>query len=260
MIRSAVCLFVVRLTTCALVSMASLSADAEERGQQGGSEAAGSGEPYLEGTEPWAEDAEPPPPASESETDDSSSGRSRRPRREGQPLSGWRPYLIFGGLTGFDVAFANALDDAAEAAGETDWVNVDVAPQVGLTTRVGLRHDLVAVEALVDAIPHFEAKQDGRTLLDYSQVAIGGNLRLYPLDGTIQPNIIAGGGYGFLVIDPERGDRAWFGGGFLRGGAGVDVVLTQTLALSIDATYVWTTGDIRDSDYVTLGWGLLAVF
>ena len=43
-------------------------------------------------------------------------------------------------------------------------------------------------------------------------------------------------------------------------GGGVDFYMTERIALTVDATYVVTMGDIQESDDLALGWGVLFTF
>jgi opacity protein-like surface antigen len=98
---------------------------------------------------------------------------------------------------------------------------------------------------------------------DFQAVSAAANTRLYPLGGRIQPYALAGLGIIASVVEHRDRDSSikqsnadW---GF-RTGAGVDFYLTGEIALSLEAVYVSTVGDIKDTDHVSIGMGILYRF
>ncbi len=101
---------------------------------------------------------------------------------------------------------------------------------------------------------------------DFSVVHAGVNARVYPLGGMlgrIQPFGLLGLGVVSTVVDHR--DRStdlrqsnvdW---GF-RPGAGIDFYYTENVAVSLEGSYVWTVGDVRNIDHVSFGLGVLYRF
>ena len=89
-------------------------------------------------------------------------------------------------------------------------------------------------------------------------MAITTDLKGFLLTGRLQPFALVGIG---TTIGEVRDS---FGAGLeieeadfvARFGGGLDFYLTESLALTLDASYVLPTGDLADFDYVSLGWGL----
>jgi len=101
---------------------------------------------------------------------------------------------------------------------------------------------------------------------DFSFVHAGLNTRVYPLGGLlgrVQPFAIGGLGIVSTVVEHRDRNTAlrqsnadW---GF-RGGGGVDLYYTDHVALSLQGSYVWTVGDVKNVDYVSLSLGILYRF
>ncbi|MCP4037729.1 MAG: porin family protein [bacterium] len=102
--------------------------------------------------------------------------------------------------------------------------------------------------------------------MDFSAIAASVNTHVYPFGGKlgrIQPYGLAGLGIVSTIVDHR--DRAtelkqsnadW---GF-RVGGGIDLYYTEHIATSIKAAYVWTVGDVKDIDHVSIGVGILYRF
>lgn len=80
--------------------------------------------------------------------------------------------------------------------------------------------------------------------------------RVYLTESLVQPFLLAHGG--IIQTRDSGGGRSCSALGFVtRLGAGVDVFVTNAVAVSLTAIYVLpATGDAKDHDYVSLGLGL----
>lgn len=83
--------------------------------------------------------------------------------------------------------------------------------------------------------------------------------------GPFQPYL--SGGVGFLNADSTvkiRGQELHNGGSATefagRVGAGIDLVTTEQLALTLDSAYVLPTGDLSDFNYISFGMGVRYAF
>ena len=93
--------------------------------------------------------------------------------------------------------------------------------------------------------------------------------RLYPLAWAfapdsmfqrVQPYLTAGPSIQWVQLHRVPGNDRDVGGFAGRLGAGFDVYLTQSIALTADAKYTIGTGDVKDYRYWSIGWGLVYRF
>jgi opacity protein-like surface antigen len=84
--------------------------------------------------------------------------------------------------------------------------------------------------------------------------AVTANARAYFTESRIQPYVILG--FGFLT---QNGPSAISGKGIgfaARAGAGVDIGITDRIAVVLEGTYVGATGNVSDVGYGSLLWGV----
>ncbi|MDE0884189.1 MAG: porin family protein [Myxococcota bacterium] len=144
-----------------------------------------------------------------------------------------------------------------------------------------------AVEGQVEWVSGFDATSKGiatfneidpglgLTSASVDSVAYTINARLYLTEGRIQPYAIAGIGGQNSWLDTNLGNSDTFTSFIGRFGAGVDLYLTENLALTGEFTYVaateataryydwynvWTTSSGIDPSYMAVSWGLLYSF
>jgi hypothetical protein len=187
-------------------------------------------EPEIPPAEPWQGGGYEPP----------------KSRDWGQGL-----YVMVGGATGIDMRFA-------DAAQELTGIHPDVSKPIGLNVRLGGRARHLGAELQAEWLPAFEVRDPAFVNdVDYSMVSLSANLHLVILTGRVQPYLLLGGGYNFSRQEPAD---LTFGGWSLRGGGGLDIFLTRSLAVTGDVAYVLPTGDLTDFNYLAIGWGLKYVF
>jgi len=164
-------------------------------------------------------------------------------------------YVHFGGATGIDVAAADELNALLGTPGL-----VDVETAIGFNARAGGRSfRRLAGEVQIEYLPAFEATAAGLvTAAEYRMLTVTGNLKLFVTTGRFQPYLLLGGGGAFASLESAflPGLDVSADGFALRGGGGVEASLTEHIALVVDASYVYPTGDATDLDYVSIGWGL----
>ena len=119
----------------------------------------------------------------------------------------------------------------------------------------------------VDALPA-RAEPAGPNY-DVRTFDLAWNFRVYPLAWVfepdsvfqrVQPYLSAGPSLQWVQLQRLPGgdrDEGNFAG---RLGGGLDVYLTEALALTADAIYTIGTGDVSDYPYLSVGWGLLYRF
>jgi hypothetical protein len=130
---------------------------------------------------------------------------------------------------------------------------LDFDPSLGFNALGGYRfHPPASAEAQFEWTSAFEASN--------SPIEIEGrvftvNGRVHVLTGRIQPNLLAG--IGFMNAEASAGGGSADATGFAaRLGGGVEFYATEDLAIALDASYVFTTGDVDGLDYASFGWGL----
>ena len=85
---------------------------------------------------------------------------------------------------------------------------------------------------------------------DYSMLAFTANLKGYLPLGRIQPFALVGAGLSTIWVDTQFGNKSYLGGAFRLGG-GVDAYFTETWGIELQTSYVITTGNARDADYLS---------
>lgn len=189
-------------------------------------------------------------------------------------------YMILGGLTGFD-NFSNP----------TNVPTPSIDSSFGFVLKGGARlNSFLALEAEFNYLSGFDMNVNISGLPGYAgsglppTVALtldGGNVTFnavayFPL-GRFQPKAIVGLGGMWAELRTTNVTSTvcypgwyWYGwyctgaytnigneGGFvMRFGGGADLYLTDTFALTVDATYVLPFGSISDLAYTNLNWGV----
>ena len=124
----------------------------------------------------------------------------------------------------------------------------------GFDIWIGSRiHRHVGVEGQLSYIEGFELAGTG---IDFNHLNGTANLKLYPLDGKIQPYFLAGAGVGRFELEEPDGYTLSDTGGVMRVGAGVDVYLNDRIALVGGLGYLFTAGDIVDNDIMEVKFGV----
>lgn len=138
----------------------------------------------------------------------------------------------------------------------------DFDPSLGLHARGGYRlHPNVAAEVHLEWLSGFDGsvRIGGGAPMNATleALAFGANLKLYPLRGRFQPFVTLGAG-ALQIEETGTGADEWDFAGRL--GGGIDVYVTEQIAVSLDTTYVLPTDLLQGYEYVSFGWGLLYRF
>lgn len=156
----------------------------------------------------------------------------------------------------FDTPVNN--NDLSALTGSTSGENA-----FGVNGRVGYRFlRYLAAELELEWINGLEGRPGGNEV-DLFPLAL--NLKFYPLGGLlregwparVQPFLQAGPSWVWASADRSGGNTQKEGGFAGRMGAGLEIYLTQNLALTADAKYMLPTNELDDLDYISVGWGLL---
>jgi hypothetical protein len=140
--------------------------------------------------------------------------------------------------------FENEIEDALgpDAGVDESW---------GAKARLGYRiHPRVSGEVEFEWLSGFDVTSED---LDdeIESWTITGNAKGYLLTGAFQPFALVGLGAMRAELDPlakETDLAARFGGGF-------DFYASEQFVMSINADYVYPTGDVKDLDYISVGVG-----
>jgi opacity protein-like surface antigen len=160
----------------------------------------------------------------------------------------------------------DALRDFFGVTGSTDTF-------IGGEGALGFRaNPYLAFEAEFEYLGTATTKVDIPQTIDAGEIElwdVTGNVRLYAGTGRIQPFVQVGLGYG-------KADVTWNpavlanSGGFLENGSdggfiakfggGLDLYVTQSMAIYVDGNYILTTGDVEDNDVGGIGVGAMFRF
>jgi len=166
--------------------------------------------------------------------------RTKRRGREGFATD-LGPYLGASFSLGIE-QFDNTLpgDEFDEGFGFDLWAGSRIHPHVG-------------VEGQLSYLKGFDIQGTG---IDFSHLNGTANLKLYPFDGLIQPWVLAGAGVGRFEREDPDGYTLADTGGVMRVGTGVDVYLNDRLSLVGGVGYLFTAGDVVDTDVIEMKFGL----
>ena len=143
---------------------------------------------------------------------------------------------------------------------------------LGLNVRAGLR---AARWLSIEGEFEWLSGMDPYGISQTSDWATTFNLRIYPLtnmllDGRIQPYVLMGVGVssfrslgdctGPAVVPCQRGESRNYGFAS-RWGAGVDAYVTEKIAITVGASYLWSAGTpVEDLNYISVSWGVMYRF
>ena len=168
------------------------------------------------------------------------------------------PYLGVGGSVGFYTELEDDLEETAAALGYI--LSADVDHPLGVNLRAGYRVEpWLAAEVEWEYLSDADIELEGIAFAEVRTWAFTGNLKIFPIQTRLQPFVLVGVGalrqrmkdsLGFGYDESETVAAGRFGGG-------LDFYLTDSVVLSLDATYLLPAGDLNgaDGDYVSIGWG-----
>ncbi len=136
-------------------------------------------------------------------------------------------------------------------------VDLSVDNSLGLNGRVGYRcHRWLSAEVEVEWLNGFDVSAPGSATIDVEPLVVTTNLKGYFLTGRYQPFLLVGGG----VMTAEFKSRGVPGSITLneftmRFGGGIDLYATKNVVVTVGADYVLPFDDLKDLDYISIGWG-----
>lgn len=170
---------------------------------------------------------------------------------EGSPYSRSGVYVFLGGSAGIDQAAEDELEDILGDVGVSDGL--------GFKTKLGYRSfPWLATELEVEYLQGIDVDFGGIDALELEYLTVTVNAKIYLPLGRFQPFGLLGVGLMNASFEDSLGlgFEDDFTGGAVRAGGGIDVYLTDHLAVTVDISYVLPTEDVEDLDYLSIGWGL----
>lgn len=135
---------------------------------------------------------------------------------------------------------------------------IDVSEGYGLNLRAGTKSAFFGGEFQLEYLNGFDVEGDA-VAHDYDLLTFTVNMKAYLPLGRLQPFLVVGGGANVIWVDTDFGNKIYLGGA-LRGGAGIDFYLTKRWGLEATASYVMTTEETRDADYLSASAGVFFRF
>ena len=140
-------------------------------------------------------------------------------------------------------------------------VDLSVDNSLGFNGRVGYRcHRWLSAEVEVEWLDRFKTDLSAagpiNIGIDIEPVVVTANMKGYILTGRYQPFLLVGGG----VMTAEFKSRGVPGSITLneftmRFGGGIDLYATKNVVVTVGADYVLPFDDLKDLDYISIGWG-----
>lgn len=187
------------------------------------------------------------------------------------------------------LAGSYAICDYSPSSGSLPDCSDSFDSSLGFNVRAGFRFNrFFSVEGQVEWLSGFDAENPSQfngtdsagqpynfTQIQSESVAYTINARFYPLEGRIQPYALAGLGGENFWINTNYGKTDTMTSFIGRFGGGLDIYLTQNLALSGEFTYVvategkttyygwynyWVENSNIDPSYMAVSWGLIYRF
>ncbi len=183
------------------------------------------------------------------------------------PSSEDNPYARNGFYIGLAGAFA--IDAAAEEELEKQsGLKLRIGDDVGLQARLGYRfHPRFAAEYQFEWITDVDIDVQGvgfgNGAFQLERWASTANVKAYLATDTVQPFLLVGLGVLTVEVDGSPVDDS---GVFkqlsvhetdfaARFGAGLEVYATENIVINLEASYVLPAGNLKNFDYVSIGWG-----
>ena len=140
--------------------------------------------------------------------------------------------------------------------GSFDDTDASVGTSYGFQTRIGWRfHPVFAFENRFEWVDRAEVEASDRNLAEVSLWTLSGDLRAYLSTARLQPFAVLG--LGATQVEwkvPDRSARREFAFS-IRAGGGIEVHLTQQLALVLDLTYLIPIEQLEDFQAFSTSWG-----
>ncbi len=146
-------------------------------------------------------------------------------------------------------------------------VDLSVDNSLGINGRAGYRcHRRFSAEVEVEWLNGFDSDVSAPgfgkfATIDFEPLVVTANVKGYFLTGRYQPFLLVGGG-GMTAkakvkstVPPLLSATERLNGFAMRFGGGIDLYATKHVVVSVGADYVLPFGDLKDLDYISIGWG-----
>lgn len=133
---------------------------------------------------------------------------------------------------------------------------VDVSNSLGASGRIGYRwHPVIATEVVVDYFDDFNVQDLAR--VDGVTAAVAAKLYSGLFTGRVQPYISGGLGIAHFNASARNDSRFSQDGTelLIRVGGGLDVYVTEQIALNVEVVYSRARGSLEGLDFVPILWG-----
>lgn len=120
---------------------------------------------------------------------------------------------------------------------------------------VGVRvNRFLAVEGQLTYLEGFDSEVHD-VPIDFEVLGFTGNMKFYPLEGWIEPYLVAGAGVArlntkFLGRSFDESDV------IIRAGGGLDIYFSEGFSVVFGGSYVFTSGDIDQTDIIEIKLGI----
>ncbi len=176
----------------------------------------------------------------------------------GLARAGDEGYARRGVFVGFHTIYSGELFES-EIEDSLPGIDVSVDSSSGINVRLGYRvFPWLALETHGELYNNYNIELLGVDAAELDGFSITMMGKLYPLTGRIQPYFIGGMGY----YEVDLADQLSLGlslnsrGSVVRGGAGIDIYLTQHFVLNLESSYSFPMGGVSDLDFWTVGAGV----
>lgn len=146
--------------------------------------------------------------------------------------------------------------NAIEVFRDLGPLSAESADAQGFNLRWGRRsNERIAIEGQFEWLNDFVLSGPGGGSGSFDTVALSVNAKVFALTGRVQPYALLGMGT-LITSGPATSEVGFMG----RLGAGVDVWVTEALAISLEAGYVLPSGRTRNFDHVAVAWSFVYRF
>jgi opacity protein-like surface antigen len=191
------------------------------------------------------------------------------PSSEDNPYARNGFYIGLAGAFAFDAAAEEELEkQSKEIPDNPGGLKLRIGEDIGLQARLGYRfHPRFAAEYqfewITDVDIDVQGVPFGKGAFQLERWASTANVKAYLATDTVQPFLLVGLGVLTVEVDgspvgvePDLVGLSVNETDFAaRFGAGLEVYATEHIVINLNASYVLPAGNLKNFDYVSIGWG-----